>query len=198
MSRAEAKQFYQRHQIETQYGGSHASDSYSPATSEPMDLEDDEDGMLPGEKRRTSFYDYNAEKQMSHEEAKELYRRHQMETQYGGSHEGNSYSPVMRAKSFPANFGPADGGILQDIDPATTVTLDDISQHRRDFGDQSSFKTMNVPTIDHPVLDGGDSHPQHRGQIEVLWARLYHTLYPNESRVPLPCKCCHLNSYVRY
>ena len=65
------------------------------------------------------------------------------------------------------------------------------SRCKKDFIDEIAYNT-------HPVLDGCDSHPQHRGQIEVPWARLYLTLYPNESRVPLPCKCCHLSAYVRY
>lgn len=72
--------------------------------------EDDADGMLPRDKqRRTAFYDYTAEKQMSHTEAKQFYQRHQLETQYGGSQAGDSYSPAMRAKTFPANFGGTDG-----------------------------------------------------------------------------------------
>jgi len=66
--------------------------------------------MLPRDKqRRTAFYDYTAEKQMSHTEAKQFYQRHQLETQYGGSQAGETYSPAMRAKTFPANFGGTDG-----------------------------------------------------------------------------------------
>jgi AMP deaminase len=76
-------------------------------------LEEDGTGMLPRDKqRRTAFYDYTAEKQMSHSEAKQFYQRHQWETQHGGSQAGDGYSPAMRAKTFPANFGTPDG-----IDP---------------------------------------------------------------------------------
>lgn len=65
--------------------------------------------MLPRDKqRRTAFYDYTAEKQMSHTEAKQFYQRHQRETQYGGSQAGDGYSPAMRAKTFPANFGTSE------------------------------------------------------------------------------------------
>lgn len=72
--------------------------------------EDEAAGMLPRDKqRRTAFYDYTAEKQMSHTEAKQFYQRHQLETQYGGSQAGDTYSPAMRAKTFPANFGGTDG-----------------------------------------------------------------------------------------
>ncbi|KAF1842657.1 AMP deaminase [Cucurbitaria berberidis CBS 394.84] len=67
-------------------------------------------GMLPRDKqRRTAFYDYTAEKQMSHTEAKQFYQRHQLETQYGGSQAGDTHSPAMRAKTFPANFSATDG-----------------------------------------------------------------------------------------
>ncbi|KAF2270354.1 AMP deaminase [Lojkania enalia] len=62
-------------------------------------------GLLPRDKqRRTAFYDYASEKQMSHSEAKQFYQRHQWETQFGGSQAGDSYSPVIRAKTFPANL----------------------------------------------------------------------------------------------
>jgi AMP deaminase len=66
--------------------------------------------MLPRDKqRRTAFYDYTAEKQMSHTEAKQFYQRHQWETQHGGSQAGDGASPAMRAKTFPVNFGATDG-----------------------------------------------------------------------------------------
>lgn len=74
-----------------------------------LSLDMDDAGMLPRDKqRRTAFYDYTAEKQMSHTEAKQFYQRHQMETQFGGSQAGDAYSPAMRAKTFPANFGGTD------------------------------------------------------------------------------------------
>jgi AMP deaminase len=70
----------------------------------------EDDGMLPRDKqRRTAFYDYTAEKQMSHTEAKQFYQRHQWETQHGGSQAGDGASPAMRAKTFPVNFGATDG-----------------------------------------------------------------------------------------
>ncbi|KAF1941602.1 AMP deaminase [Clathrospora elynae] len=73
-------------------------------------VEDDSNGMLPRDKqRRTAFYDYTAEKQMSHTEAKQFYQRHQLETQYGGSQAGDMHSPAVRAKTFPANSGGTDG-----------------------------------------------------------------------------------------
>lgn len=67
-------------------------------------------GPLPRDKqRRTAFYDYASDKQMSHSEAKQFYQRHQLESQYGGSQAGDGYSPIMRARTFPANFGGGDG-----------------------------------------------------------------------------------------
>ena len=79
-------------------------------TADGTGIETDESGMLPRDKqRKTAFYDYTAEKQMSHTEAKQFYQRHQWETQHGGSQAGDGYSPALRAKTFPANFGAADG-----------------------------------------------------------------------------------------
>ncbi|KAJ4344920.1 AMP deaminase [Ascochyta clinopodiicola] len=80
------------------------------ATAEGTSLDGDNDGMLPRDKqRKTAFYDYTAEKQMSHTEAKQFYQRHQWETQHGGSQAGDAYSPALRAKTFPATAGAADG-----------------------------------------------------------------------------------------
>jgi hypothetical protein len=42
----------------------------------------------------------------------------------------------------------------QGIDPDTAVTLDDISQHRRHFRDQSSFKSMHLATINYHAVPG--------------------------------------------
>ncbi|KAJ4288022.1 AMP deaminase [Kalmusia sp. IMI 367209] len=71
---------------------------------------DDAQGLLPRDKqRRTAFYDYASEKQMSHSEAKQFYQRHQRESQYGGSQAGDGFSPVIRAKTLPPNFGGGDG-----------------------------------------------------------------------------------------
>jgi len=79
-------------------------------TADGTSIETDDSGMLPRDKqRKTAFYDYTAEKQMSHTEAKQFYQRHQWETQHGGSQAGDGYSPALRAKTFPANFGAADG-----------------------------------------------------------------------------------------
>ncbi|KAH7124082.1 hypothetical protein B0J11DRAFT_435958 [Dendryphion nanum] len=69
-----------------------------------------ESGLLPRDKqRKTAFYDYASEKQTSHSEAKQFYQRHQRESQYGGSQAGDGFSPVIRAKTFPANFAGGDG-----------------------------------------------------------------------------------------
>ena len=79
-------------------------------TADGTSIEEDDNGMLPRDKqRKNAFYDYTAEKQMSHIEAKQFYQRHQWETQHGGSQAGDGYSPALRAKTFPANFGAADG-----------------------------------------------------------------------------------------
>jgi hypothetical protein len=98
-------------------GGSHRTQvdhgtSATAQTTAGTSVEEDGNGngMLPRDKqRRTAFYDYTAEKQMSHTEAKQFYQRHQWETQNGGSQAGDGFSPAMRAKTFPPNFGAAEG-----------------------------------------------------------------------------------------
>ncbi|KAF1932504.1 AMP deaminase [Didymella exigua CBS 183.55] len=79
-------------------------------TADGTSLEGDEGGMLPRDKqRKNAFYDYTAEKQMGLIEAKQFYQRHQWETQHGGSQAGDGHSPALRAKTFPATMGAADG-----------------------------------------------------------------------------------------
>src|ERR1700742_1227104 len=62
----------------------------------------DEDGMLPRDKqRKTAYYDYASEKQMSHEEAKQFYQRAQLESRsVAGSTDdfGNlgNFEPLLR------------------------------------------------------------------------------------------------------
>ncbi|KAF2132958.1 AMP deaminase 3 [Dothidotthia symphoricarpi CBS 119687] len=98
--------------LEIESGRRTQVDTGATATTD-ANIEDDDNGsarMLPRDKqRRTAFYDYTAEKQMSHTEARQFYQRHQLETQYGGSQSGDTHSPAMRAKTFPANFGAGDG-----------------------------------------------------------------------------------------
>ena len=43
------------------------------------------DDLPPVTPRRTAFYDYTAEKQIGHTEAKQFYQRHRLETEYGAS-----------------------------------------------------------------------------------------------------------------
>lgn len=98
--------------LEIENGRRTGVDAGASATVEASIEEDDNGaaGMLPRDKqRRTAFYDYTAEKQMSHTEARQFYQRHQLETQYGGSQSGDPYSPAMRAKTFPASFAAGDG-----------------------------------------------------------------------------------------
>ncbi|KAF2198435.1 AMP deaminase [Delitschia confertaspora ATCC 74209] len=74
-------------------------------------LSDGTQGLLPRDKqKKTAFYDYASEKQMSHSEAKQFYQRHQLETHHtgGSSWSQDGLSPVIRAKTLPVGFG-ADG-----------------------------------------------------------------------------------------
>lgn len=58
-----------------------------------------EEGMLPRDKqRKTAYYDYTSEKRMGHEEAKQMYQRHQLDRDItSGSTDG--FSPLLRAKT---------------------------------------------------------------------------------------------------
>jgi AMP deaminase len=80
----------------------------TPQTSTPSDMQD---GMLPRDiQRKTAYYDYAAEKQLSQADAKLFYQRSQLEAQKtGGSNWGNSQSspqgsPVLVPRSFSNVF----------------------------------------------------------------------------------------------
>lgn len=77
--------------------GPRDSDSYGP-----------QQGLLPRDKqRKTAYYNYVTEKQMSHEEAKLFYQQSQKEA-YGGYPDG--LGPVVRAQTFPPTInGNLDG-----------------------------------------------------------------------------------------
>lgn len=67
--------------------------------------------LLPRDKqRKTAFFDYASDKQMSHSEAKQFYQRHQLETQHtGGSNwSQDGFSPIIHAKTFPTNLALED------------------------------------------------------------------------------------------
>ena len=75
------------------------------------------DGLLPRDvQRKTAYYDYAAEKQMSHADAKLFYQRSQLEAQKtGGSNWGNSQnsphgSPVIMPRSFSNVFESEQAG----------------------------------------------------------------------------------------
>ncbi|KAL2352237.1 hypothetical protein BJ546DRAFT_850116 [Cryomyces antarcticus] len=73
----------------------------APEEEDSVPLELTQSGLLPRDKqRRTAYYDYASEKQMSHQEAKQFYQRHQWENK---SQEG--LSPVLRARTFSTNVG---------------------------------------------------------------------------------------------
>jgi AMP deaminase len=80
----------------------------TPQTSTPSDMQE---GMLPRDiQRKTAYYDYAAEKQLSQADAKLFYQRSQLEAQKtGGSNWGNSQSspqgsPVLIPRSFSNVF----------------------------------------------------------------------------------------------
>jgi AMP deaminase len=65
----------------------------------------EDEGLLPRDRqRKTTVYDYTAEKQMSHQEARQFYQRHKLESEDG-------QSPLLRAKTMPSNLIPTEGGL---------------------------------------------------------------------------------------
>ena len=81
---------------------------------------ENESGMLPRDKqRKTAYYDYAAEKQLSQADAKLFYQRSQLEAQKtGGSNWGNSQqspegSPVISGayRPYSSNFEAEQAGI---------------------------------------------------------------------------------------
>ena len=56
--------------------------------------------MLPRDKqRKTAFYDYASEKSMSHQDARQFYQKHQIDS----NRSVDGFSPIMRAKTLPAS-----------------------------------------------------------------------------------------------
>ncbi|KAF2278190.1 AMP deaminase [Westerdykella ornata] len=91
--------------------GSTAGEDHDGDGSDPVDNAQAA-GMLPRDKqKKTAYYDYASEKQMSHSEARQFYQRHQLEG-FGGSQAGDGYSPILRAKTFPVNFTGGEGNDL--------------------------------------------------------------------------------------
>jgi hypothetical protein len=77
------------------------------------------DGMLPRDiQRKTAYYDYVAEKQMSHADSKLFYQRSQLEAQQtGGSNWGSQNSlqnsPVIAATRSSSNMGNAEQSYMR-------------------------------------------------------------------------------------
>jgi AMP deaminase len=78
-----------------------------PDGTPDMSPSENEDGMLPRDKqRKTAYYDYAAEKQLSQADAKLFYQRSQLEAQKtGGSNWGNSqHSPEGSPVTVPRTY----------------------------------------------------------------------------------------------
>lgn len=87
----------------------------TPATSTPSDTQE---GMLPRDiQRKTAYYDYAAEKQLSQADAKLFYQISQLEAQKtGGSSKGATLSspnqsPVIIPRSTSSLFGAEQAGL---------------------------------------------------------------------------------------
>ncbi|KAI9846516.1 MAG: AMP deaminase [Sclerophora amabilis] len=105
-------------------------------------------GMLPRDKqRKTAFYDYAAEKQMSHADAKLFYQRSQLDSQNsGGSWDGGS--PVIRARTFPANFS----GDMGHLSRAGSLKSRQIGRsHTQSFSNYKSALPVGYASLDQSI-----------------------------------------------
>jgi AMP deaminase len=93
----------------------------SEATNDVQATEEDEEGMLARDKqRKTAYYDYTSEKRIGHDEAKQIYQRHQLDRDFGsGSIDG--YSPLLRAKTVSMTNVP-DAEALGRMDSARSIS----------------------------------------------------------------------------
>lgn len=89
----------------------------TPATSTPTPSETQE-GMLPRDiQRKTAYYDYAAEKQLSQADAKLFYQRSQLEAQktggssWGASQDSTHGSPVLVPRSMSSFFEADQAGL---------------------------------------------------------------------------------------
>jgi AMP deaminase len=103
-------------ELDTEEGdGSSIDDGLTPTGSDGLNMSRraqspnnvdhmaEEDGMLPRDKqKKTAYYDYTSEKQTSHEEAKQFYQRHQLESRSvaGSTDDFTNLSPLLRARTI--------------------------------------------------------------------------------------------------
>ncbi|RDI89418.1 hypothetical protein Vi05172_g435 [Venturia inaequalis] len=117
--------------------------------------EDVDAGLLPRDKqRRTAFYDYASEKQMSHQEAKQFYQKHKLEE--GSTWGEGGFSPIMRAKTMPATHGLREDDTLSRADSIRS------RQSRRVNGFQSALPVSVAGTeqSEHEALNAGMDTPR--------------------------------------
>jgi AMP deaminase len=164
-------------------GSAAAPAPHAPAASPPAD----HDGMLPRDKqRRTAFYDYTAEKQMSHTEAKQFYQRHQWETQHGGSQHGDAYSPyspaLRAAKTLPPDAFSAPESIRSRKSNAS------LANHHHAFApshhDLSLSHSHDPPS--HPNGPAHDSLPPADPYLQADHAARAHSQHPGLPHEPKP------------
>lgn len=169
--------------------GTSATVQTTAGTSE----DEDSNGMLPRDKqRRTAFYDYTAEKQMSHTEAKQFYQRHQWETQYGGSQAGDGFSPAMRAKTFPANFGAVGNHDLLGEAESTRSRASNVSLahhgHRSALPIGLSHTEQSQEPRSHPAAYTANAQDNHQASDPLLQAdqqaraHAHHPALPHEDK----------------
>ncbi|KIW01050.1 AMP deaminase [Verruconis gallopava] len=117
-----------------------------------------DDGASIGElardkQRRTTFYDYTSEKQMSLQEAKQFFQRHKLESEDG-------QSPLLRAKTVPSNF--QDDGLYRST-----------SKRSRQGKDQVNQTGISKPTVTASTRNN-ESFPQLRDTGAVEYNRPDH------------------------
>ncbi|KAI9761965.1 MAG: protein phosphatase 2A regulatory subunit cdc55 [Chaenotheca gracillima] len=130
-----------------------AGDTSTPETSVP--------GMLPRDKqRKTAFYDYAAEKQMSQADAKMFYQRSQLDTQTPGNGSWDGGSPILRARTFPANVA---GDLTQASRSGSMKSGRSGRSHAPSFSNYRSAQPVGNQTS----LDGTDAQVPEGSAFEV-------------------------------
>lgn len=127
---------------------------------EPGEEEDIEAGLLPRDKqRRTAFYDYASEKQMSHQEAKQFYQKHKMEE--GSTWGDGGFSPIMRAKTLPATHGLREEDTLSRADSIRSrQSKQSAARSRGNFQSALPIGVAGTEQSEHEALISGMGTPR--------------------------------------
>jgi len=136
----------------------------TPDTTTPSEFE--EEGMLPRDvQRKTAYYDYEDEKQLSQADSKLFYQRSQLEAQKtGGSNWGNSQnsqrgSPVLLPRSLSNKFDQEQVGIQRSGSVKSAQRYVNCSSPSNVSEAELNSSARRRPSIHHGLADLG-KHPE--------------------------------------